>query len=99
MLEWQTEKYERMGGAHDAPASALLLQEIYDKGLLFMVNQAVLHHYGLALGVSVEEGVVVGLNVHKTSDPEGIWFDEDTLRMGRAKMRDAGLLGPGTPDA
>lgn len=84
---WTTEEYGRV--PDEEPLA--ILQEMFDKGLIFLVNQNALHHYGYALGVTVEEGKVKGLNLHKSSDPEGIWFDEELTQSGRQKMREAGL--------
>lgn len=86
-LQWDTEHYPV---AEDDDTN--IGQEIYDKGLIFLVNQNALHHYGYAMGVEVgKEGQVTGLSLHKTSDPEGIWFDETTIRVGRDKLQAAGL--------
>lgn len=76
-----------------------LAQELFDKGLVFLVNQNVLHHYGYALGATgykreedgVERFFVTGLCLFKTDDPDGIWFDEATVVAGREKLREAGL--------
>lgn len=78
-----------------------ILQELWTSGLLFLTN-SVLHHYGYALGVDISEGEgrnhAVGLTLHRTSDPEGIWFDEPTVRLGRQKLLAAGLL-PGNGES
>lgn len=69
-----------------------LAQEVFDKGLIFLVNQNVLHHYGYALGVSLEDnGVVDGFVLYKTDDPNGVWFDEATTVEGRKKLAEARL--------
>jgi hypothetical protein len=90
-IEWETETYS----ANDATE---LAQVLLDTGLLFAVNAAVLHHHGLALGVTAERGRVTGLSVHRTSDPDGIWFDEASVVQARQKMRAAGILLHRDPD-
>lgn len=71
----------------------MLAQELYAKGLIFLINQAVLHNYGYAIGCYLSEpdddGVrhVTGLSLHRSIDPDGIWFDEDTIKAGREKLR------------
>lgn len=71
----------------------MLAQELYAKGLIFLINQAVLHNYGYAIGCYLSEpdddGVrhVTGLSLHRSMDPDGIWFDEDTIKAGRGKLR------------
>lgn len=83
---WVTEHYPRGDTAE-------LAQRTWESGLIFLVNAAVLHHHGLALGVNVsEEGQVLGLTLHATDDPDGITFDEQSTVEGRAKLRAAGLL-------
>lgn len=76
-------------------------QEFFDTGLLFLVNSAVLHPWGWAISAQVQEMVdedghkylvVVGLGLHKTSDPEGLWFDEATMIQGRRKLIGSGIL-------
>jgi hypothetical protein len=73
--------------------TAELAQIIYDSGLLYMINAAVLHHFGLALGVEVGDGdgPVTGLALNLTEDPLGVWFGEDQTEAARQKMRDYGL--------
>lgn len=84
-VEWLTEEYT-------PTAATPLAQEIFDKGLVFLLNQHVLHHYGYAIGVTLdEERRVTGLNLHKTDDPDGVWFDEATVVAARKKLREAGL--------
>jgi hypothetical protein len=93
-VEWETETYRATGRTE-------LAQVLFDAGLLFAVNAAVLHPHGLALGVSVDEdagGRVTGLSLHRTSDPDGLWFDEATVVVGRQKMRAAGILLLRDPD-
>lgn len=74
-------------------STADLAQELFDRGLIYLVNAAVLHHHGYALGVDITDGQVTGLSLHKTPDPEGVWFDEDSTVKGRRKLREAGYLG------
>lgn len=83
-MEWKTELYP-------AQEKAALAQELFDSGLLTLAN-AVLHPHGLALGAIVEDGIVGGLSLHESSDPQGIWFDEETTVVGRRKLIAAGLL-------
>lgn len=77
---WQVEEYL-------ASTDFAMAQELYDKGLIYLANRN-LHLYGYALGVVVGEDdkTVIGLNILKTSDPDGIWFDEDSEREGRGKL-------------
>lgn len=76
---------------------ATLAQELWDKGLVGLVNQAVLHNYGYALGVRTtdpdEEGNrrVFGVSLYRSADPDGIWFGEDMVVEFRRKMLEAGL--------
>lgn len=82
--DWATEHYS-------ADDSAVLAQLLYDSGLLYLVNAAVLHHQ-LALGVRVDDdGDVIGLSLHHSDDPDGIWFGEDATIVGRRKLAQAGL--------
>lgn len=86
-IQWDTEHYP---SAEDDDTH--IAQEVFDKGLIFLVNQNALHHYGYALGVEVgDDGQVVGLTMHKSSDPDGIWFTEEVIQVGREKLRAAGL--------
>lgn len=73
-------------------ANSGLARALLDRGLLFLVNDAVLHHYGFALGVDLaEDGVSVkGLAIYRSNDPEGIRYDDQTLAEGREKLRRAG---------
>lgn len=89
-VDWETEKYIPAD-----PQSTELAQLAWDTGLVYQVNCAVLHPQGLALGVSVTDDTprrVYGLNLHRTSDPEGVWFDESLTSTGRRKLLRAGLL-------
>lgn len=92
----KTEYYSAKWGQGLTPKRTELAQTLFDTGLLFLVNQSVLHHYGLALGVDIDEGQVVGLTLHQTDDPNGIWFDEATVEASRTKLRAAGFLGSET---
>jgi hypothetical protein len=73
----------------------LLAEELYNKGLIFLINQSVLHNYGYAISVAVgepnEAGIrhVTGIALHRTLDPDGIWLDEETIKLGRRKLRHA----------
>lgn len=66
-----------------------LAEEIHENGLLFLLNSAVLHTYGYALGVDTAKdgGGVTGLVLYKTDDPDGLWFDEETVQEARKKLR------------
>jgi hypothetical protein len=91
-IAWEIEVYR-------ADEGTALAQTLLDTGLLFQVNAAVLHHHGLALGFTADDrGRVTGLNLHRTSDPDGVWFDEATVVAGRQKMRAAGILLHRDPD-
>lgn len=80
-LEWQTEVYKSK--------DTTLAQELFDNGLIFLANQNALHHYGYAIGVTVDaDGRVVEFNLHKTNDPDGIWFEESLIVEGRRKLHD-----------
>lgn len=86
----EKEQVEELFGLLHGP----LAQDLYDKGLIFLVNQCVLHHYGYALGVDLDkDSRVIGLSLFETDDPDGVWFDEDLLKHARGKLRRAGLLG------
>lgn len=60
---------------------------LHDTGLLFEINRQVLHPLGLALEVNVmDDGqITFGRVWDCRADPEGILFDEDTLRDGYQK--------------
>jgi hypothetical protein len=83
---------------HPLGKDMTLASELFYSGLVFMANQAVFHHHGYALGVEKDHhGTITHLTLHKTDDPEGIWFDEESVRRGRAKLLEGGLLyGPKT---
>lgn len=85
---WETEEYVLVPDEGEAS----IAQVLYDKGLLLAVNSAILHPHGLALGVTVDEGKVKGLSLHRTNDPQGLWFDEETTVHAREKLQAAGLL-------
>jgi hypothetical protein len=68
-----------------------IAQRLVDSGLMFLVNEGVLHRHGLALAAEMKNGEVVGLALWQCDDPDGLWFDEDTLVDGRRKLRAAGL--------
>jgi hypothetical protein len=75
--------------------TAELAQKLLDTGLLYWINAAVLHNFGLALGVSVDDEtgeVVDGLALNLTEDPNGVWFDEETTEEVRTRMRATGLV-------
>jgi hypothetical protein len=80
---WKTvENYEPITGTN-------LAQKLLDSGLLFLVNQSVLHHFGMALNVGVDdEDKVYSLGLNETEDPDGIWFDEESIIEGRKKLRE-----------
>lgn len=106
---WVTENYPA-----ESEGQQRLAQELYDTGLLAVVN-ATLHLHGLALGVLVEERTieeweraaentgstapttrrVTGLSLHETSDPNGVWYDEDSIDLTRMKLRKAGMIRQG----
>jgi hypothetical protein len=74
---------------------AMLAQELFESGLLFLVNQAVLHHYGYALAVTVDPQQptrVLGLALHATLDEKGVWFDEASIVAGREKLLRSGAI-------
>lgn len=74
--------------------TAELAQKLWESGLLYWVNAAVLHNFGLALGVEVGDngkGPVTGLALNLTEDPNGVWFDEETTEEVRSRMRTSGL--------
>ena len=79
---------------YPAGEGCVIGQQLFDGGLIFLVNQSVLHHYGFALGVSVDDGRVTGLSLHRTSDEDGIYFDEADVVKGRRRMRAAEYLPP-----
>lgn len=86
-VEWQTELYL-------AEDTTELAQALLDSGLLFVVNTT-LHHFGMALGVSVKDEDIYkvnGLSLHLTGDPNGIWFDEATTEASRQKTREHGII-------
>lgn len=86
---WETERYTL---APDQGDVADIAQVLYDSGLLLLVNTGVLHPHGLALGVTAENGKVTGLNLHRTSDPAGVWFDEATTERARQKLVTSGIV-------
>lgn len=88
--DWVTELYS-------ADESCVIGQQLFDGGLIFLVNQSVLHHYGFALGATVDDGRVTGLSLHRTSDEDGVCFDEVDIVKGRRKMRAAEYLPSKTP--
>lgn len=71
-----------------------LAQMLHESGLLFLVNQSVLHNHGLALGIKMDKatGKATGLFVMESADPTGIVFDNDTVERGRKRLRDNGML-------
>lgn len=78
---------------YKATDDSWLLRELWESGLLYLVNESALHRHGYALGVDVDtDGEVVGLRIFRTDDPEGIWFDEETVRAGRQKLLASGYL-------
>jgi hypothetical protein len=64
----------------DDPIAAFLL----DSGLLFEINRRVLHPLGLALEVSDDR--ISGIWDCR-SDPEGIYFDDETFEAGVRKLK------------
>jgi hypothetical protein len=64
------------------------LQDMWDAGLIYLVNTAILHHFGYAIGVEVDDAqkVVRGLVVYRTSDPDGLVFDEESATKARQKL-------------
>lgn len=73
-------------------ADKSLAQILFDSGLLYMVNESVLHRYGMALGIVEEDGIITSLSLMATDDPAGMWFDENTTEMGRKKLEKSGLI-------
>lgn len=56
-------------------------QYLIDNGLLFEINRAVLHPLGLALAVQVSsDNEIVGMELRKTNDLDGLIYDEETLK-------------------
>lgn len=86
-FNWETEEYVLVPDE----AEASIGQVLYDAGLLLAVNNAVLHQHGLALGAVVEDGKVKGLSLHRTDDPQGLWFDEELTIRARQKAMAAGI--------
>lgn len=77
---------------YTADGEAQLAEKLYETGLLYFVNAAVLHNFGMALGVDFDEDDnVIGLALNLTKDPNGIWFDEETTDRARQKMRESGV--------
>jgi hypothetical protein len=85
--------WARSEGYPVRPDQRELAQELFDSGLLYLVNAAVLHPHGLAFGVAVDDdGCVTALVLYESDDPDGIWFDEAQTTTGRRKLAAAGLL-------
>jgi len=65
--------------------AALFLQ---GTGLLFEINRSVLHKYGYALSVVVdEEGKVTGFGpVYETEDEAGFVFEDHVIGIGEAQV-------------
>jgi hypothetical protein len=63
-------------------------KELMDMGLLFEINRRVLHPFGLALEVVVDEkgACTFGGVWDYRDDPEGISYDEETFKRGLAKF-------------
>lgn len=60
---------------------------LLDTGLLFEINRRVLHPFGLALEVVVEDKkVVLGKLWDCRKDPEGIIYTEETFKDGQDKF-------------
>lgn len=79
MSEWDTEEYL-------ASTSPVLAQEMFDKGIIYAANRMI-HMWGYAIGVTVDkDDTVIGLNLHRTDDPDGIWFAEEDEVGGRRKL-------------
>lgn len=91
---WDTESFTFSPPSPTGPYEPDIAQVLYDSGLLLLVNSSVLHPHGLALGVDVTDGKVKGLSLHRTSDPLGVWFDEETTQRAREKLASRGLLLP-----
>jgi len=84
---WEAEEYVLVPDEGEAS----IAQVIFDTGLLLRVNSEVLHPNGLAMGVIADEGVVTGLVLHRTDDPQGVWYDEGLTEKGRKKLVASGL--------
>lgn len=84
---WETEEYVLVPDEGEASIG----QVIFDAGLIAEINQAVLHRHGLAIGVTADDGKVKGINLHRTDDPTGVWFDEETVQKLREKQMAFGL--------
>jgi hypothetical protein len=75
---------------HPDPAKLLA-----DTGLLYQLNHEVLHPFGMALVLKIDDdGTSRVAGVWATSDVEGIVFDEAALADGQAKL-EAFMAGPG----
>jgi hypothetical protein len=77
---------------YTADGEAQLAEKLYETGLLYFVNAAVLHNFGMALAVDFDEDDnAIGIALNLTKDPNGIWFDEETTDLARQKMRKSGI--------
>jgi hypothetical protein len=96
MSGWaEEERYAVLDSEGLPTTEAKLAQELYDTGLLYLVNASVLHHFGYALAVVVDDNdqsKVIGLGVNKDDDPDGTWFAEEETISGRRKLRRSRLL-------
>lgn len=63
---------------------------LLDNGLLFEINRSVLHPFGLALSVIIddEENCKFDGLLDCRDDPEGIVFSDEVLAAGQKKYRD-----------
>lgn len=73
-----------MGEINKIPAGKFL----YESGLLFEINRTVLHPFGLALEVNVDNEtgeVTLGDLWDYRDDPEGMLYGEGQIRVGMEK--------------
>lgn len=65
---------------------------LLDNGLLFEINRTILHPFGLALEIGVEEKdgkvrVFFGKIWDERKDPEGILYTDDSYKIGHDKFK------------
>ena len=64
------------------------IKDLLDDGILFAINQAILHPLGMALEISMDEedNYVLGGVWDYRDDPEGMIFDDETFLYGEKKF-------------
>lgn len=62
-------------------------QFLLDSGLLFEINRQILHPFGLALPVEIDDDgkAAFGEIIDFRSDPEGFVYDEEAFEVGKIK--------------